>query len=90
LIDEYVYGFHHPYGKYTSTLDYEALEKEELVKFYQQFYTNGKCMIFVAGKLPTDIQEQLNNNFGKLPFNTTTTSSIEYNVAPAIDKNNLF
>lgn len=86
LIDEYVYGFHHPYGKYTSTLDYEALEKEELVKFYQQFYTNGKCMIFVAGKLPTDIQEQLNNNFGKLPFNTTTTSSIEYNVAPAIDK----
>ncbi len=86
LIDEYVYGFHHPYGKYTSTLDYEALEKEELVKFYQQFYTNGKCMIFVAGKLPTDIQEQLNANFGKLPFNTTTTSSIEYNVAPAIDK----
>ena len=86
LIDEYVYGFHHPYGKYTSTLDYEALEKEELVKFYQQFYTNGKCIIFIAVKLPTDIQEQLNNNFGKLPFNTTTTSSIEYNVAPAIDK----
>lgn len=25
LIDEYVYGFGHPYGKYTSTLDYDAV-----------------------------------------------------------------
>lgn len=27
LIDEYVFGFHHPYGKYTSTLDYDALQR---------------------------------------------------------------
>jgi zinc protease len=26
LIDEYIYGFHHPYGRYTSTLDYDQFE----------------------------------------------------------------
>ncbi|MBP9214295.1 MAG: insulinase family protein [Chitinophagaceae bacterium] len=86
LIDEYVYGFHHPYGKYTSTLDYEALQREDLVKFYQQYYTEGKCMIFVAGKLPADIQEQLNNNFGKLPFNQKIVNEKIYNVAPAEER----
>ena len=89
LIDEYVYGLHHPYGKYTSTVDYDALQREELVKFYQDFYTHGKCMIFVAGKLPADIQEQLNNNFGQLPFNPQKNTSRVYNIAPATEKKQL-
>lgn len=69
LIDEYIFGFHHPYGKYTSTVDYDNIERDELVAFYKQFYTHGKCIMFVAGKLPSDIATQLNNVFGKLPFN---------------------
>ncbi|MFX8785983.1 insulinase family protein, partial [Acinetobacter baumannii] len=60
LIDEYVYGLHHPYGKYTSTVDYDALTNEELQAFYQQYYVNGNCKIFVAGKLPANIIEELN------------------------------
>ncbi len=68
LIDEYVYGFHHPYGRYTSMEDYESLQRTEIVEFYNQYYRNGSCVIFVAGKLPTDILEQLNNVFGKLPL----------------------
>ena len=90
LIDEYVYGFHHPYGKYTSTIDYDALERDELVNYYKEFYTKGKCIMFVAGKLPTDIQQQLNTTFGALPFNTSKLHTIEYHVAPAdIKKQNI-
>ena len=66
LIDEHLYGFHHPYGRYTSIADYEALERDDIIKFYKEYYQHGKCIIFVAGKLPGDIQEQLNANFGKL------------------------
>jgi len=69
LIDEYVFGFDHPYGRYTSTADYDKLQREDILKFYKDYYTNGKCILFVAGKLPADIQQQLNNVFGKLPFN---------------------
>lgn len=69
LIDEYVYGFHHPYGRYTSTLDYDQLQREDLVEFYKRFYSEGKCIVFVAGKPPADIAQQLNNHFGKLNLN---------------------
>ncbi len=86
LIDEYVYGFHHPYGRYTSTLDYDALQKQELEKFYHQYYTNGNCKIFVAGKLPDNIEQQLNNVLGKLPFNTSSLHSKEFISSPAEQK----
>ena len=86
FIDEYLFGIQHPYGKYTSVEDYDALQTEELKNFYRQFYTKGKCMMFVAGKLPTDIQEQLNKNFGSLPFNTTDLTEIIHPVSSASQK----
>ncbi len=86
FIDEYLFGIQHPYGKYTSVEDYDALQTEELKNFYRQFYTKGKCMMFVAGKLPADIQEQLNKNFGSLPFNTTDLTEIIHPVSPASEK----
>ncbi|MCZ2223668.1 MAG: insulinase family protein [Chitinophagales bacterium] len=86
LIDEYIYGIHHPYGKYTSTLDYNNLERDELLEFYNQYYTHGKCLIFIAGKLPSNIQEQLNTYFGKLPFNPNKNFTKEYHTASANSK----
>lgn len=83
LIDEYVYGFHHPYGRYTSTLDYDQLERNELVSFYKKFYTEGKCLVFVAGKPPADLAKQLNHAFGHLPLNKKAVPEIQYNVEPA-------
>lgn len=83
LIDEYVYGFHHPYGKYTSTLDYDNLQRDELDAFYRKFYTGGKCLMFVAGKLPTDIQQQLNSNFGHLPFQPQNLPVVNFDTNPA-------
>lgn len=86
LIDEYIYGFHHPYGKYTSTLDYEQLQRDELIEFYKRFYTEGKCLVFVAGKPPADIAEQLNKNFGHLSLNGKAMPEITYHIAAAETK----
>ena len=69
LIDEYIYGFDHPYGKYTSAKDFDQLAQSDLIEFYEQFYTHGKCLIFVAGKLPADLSTMLNKELGSLPFN---------------------
>ena len=79
LIDEYVYGFHHPYGRYTSTLDYDQLQRDEMVDFYKRFYTEGKCLVFVAGKPPIDLAQQLNQVFGQLPFNQQPLPEPLYN-----------
>lgn len=83
LIDEYVYGFHHPYGRYTSTLDYDQLQREELVDYYKKFYTEGKCIMFVAGKPPADVEQQLNKAFGHLPFNQNSVVEKQFNLQPA-------
>ncbi|HWB27111.1 MAG TPA: pitrilysin family protein [Chitinophagaceae bacterium] len=86
LIDEYLFGINHPYGKYSSAEAYDALEREELVTFYKKFYTHGKGMLFVAGKLPADIQQQLNNAFGQLPFNIAPLPEVHYTPALAAEK----
>lgn len=69
LIDEYIYGIHHPYGKYTLASDFDNIEQKDLIDFYQKYYTRGKCLVFVAGKLPANTQELLNKELGQLPFN---------------------
>ena len=69
LIDEHLYGFHHPYGRYTSIADYEKLQSQDLIEFYKKYYQQGKCVIFVAGKLPANMIELLNKVFGQLPLN---------------------
>ena len=86
LIDEYVYGFQHPYGRYAKAADYDNLQREDLATFFQQYYTHGKCMIFVAGKLPEDIEESLNKAFGALPFNNNKVDLKPYNQIPATEK----
>lgn len=86
LIDEYVYGFHHPYGRYTSTLDYDQLQRDELIHFYKRFYTEGKCLLFVAGKPPANLAQQLNHVFGKLPFHQQPLPEVQYNTESAIIK----
>ncbi|MEO6252006.1 MAG: pitrilysin family protein [Ferruginibacter sp.] len=72
LVDAYLYGEQHPYGKYSNPEDLDALNSSQLKDFFKQYYLNGQAVIFASGKLPVDIEEQLNNAFGNLalkPFN---------------------
>ena len=68
LIDAYLFGEQHPYGKYSSQKEYDALQQQELKDFHTKYYAHGHCSIFVAGKLPTDLIESLDKNFGSLPL----------------------
>lgn len=86
LIDEYLFGFDHPYGKYTSTLDYDQLDRVELEAFYQQFYQNGRCKIFAAGKLPADTVGMIDRIFGELPLNRQEMPKVQHPVLPAAEK----
>ena len=38
LIDVYLYGENHPYGKFSKEEDFDALNREELVQHYKKFY----------------------------------------------------
>lgn len=85
LIDEYLYGVEHPYGKYSTLQTFESLDREQLVNFHKEFYLHGKLVIFVAGILPMDLYQQLNLHFGKLPVKQSAPSVI-HPINAAADK----
>jgi zinc protease len=66
LIDAYLFGEQHPYGRYSHFEDFDNFSREELVNYYNQYYLNGRMVIFVAGKLPADIFQLLDANLGDL------------------------
>ena len=68
LIDSYLFGQTHPYGRFSSLEDYSALDIDGIKDFYNQYYLSGRCVIFVAGPLPTDIQTLMETHFGSLLF----------------------
>jgi zinc protease len=67
LVDTYLYGEHHPYGKFSSAADFDALQQEQLLEFYKKYYQQGKLIMFVAGKLPGNLEQLLDQHFGDLP-----------------------
>lgn len=67
LIDSYLFGIDHPYGKYSSLEDFDAVQREELLAYYKKYYQQGKLIMFVAGKLPANLEKLLNQHFGDLP-----------------------
>ncbi|WP_315818904.1 pitrilysin family protein [Paraflavitalea speifideaquila] len=88
LIDAYLFGEKHPYGKYNNAEDYDTLQREDIVAYYNKYYRNGRCVIFAAGKLPADLLSQLEKHFGSLPLQShrQELSKVQHILEPAPEK----
>jgi zinc protease len=86
LIESYLFGEKHPYGRYTRLEDYDALERSSLQDFFNKYYRYGKCIIMAAGVLPPDLVQQLDAAFGSLPLNQQPIPMIEHNIEPVSQK----
>src|ERR1043165_4872686 len=76
LIDAYLYGEDHPYGRFSKFEDFDTLTREEAIEFYKQYYQQGKFVIFTAGKLPDNIFALLDKYFGDLPMAAIASNDI--------------
>jgi len=74
LIDQYLYGKEHPYGRVSSMADIMAITRKDLTDFFDNFYHTANCKIFAAGKLPADFEQTLNEQFGELNLNANVPS----------------
>lgn len=90
LIDAYLFGEQHPYGKYNNMEDYDAIRREDIVAFYDKYYRNGRCVVFAAGKLPADLISGLEKHFGSLPLRSHRQEGtiVRHSVQPASQKKN--
>ncbi|MBI2729944.1 MAG: insulinase family protein [Sphingobacteriales bacterium] len=86
LIDAYLFGEEHPYGKYSNAEDYDALQRTDLQDFYKKQYSNGNCIIFTAGKIPPELEKLLNEFFGKLPLQPPPIETEKFIIKPAAEK----
>jgi zinc protease len=88
LIDSYLYGPTHPYGKFSSAEDYQGLQQEDLIAFFRQQYRNGACRIIAAGKLPADLVPRLEVHFGGLPLHAPVAGGAgpSWPIQPAAQK----
>lgn len=68
LIDAYLYGEQHPYGRYTRFEDFDNVNREDLLNFYKNYYQSGKFILFVGGKVPSNLFVLLNQYFGDLNY----------------------
>lgn len=84
LIDAYVYGQDHPYGRYSKAADFDKLQRPSLLDFYKKYYQQGKLLIFVAGRIPVNMEELLNRYFGDLANNPISETA--HPVQPADGK----
>jgi len=88
LIDAQLFGQDHPYGTYNNLEDYAALTREDLLDFYKENYQHGKCVLFVAGKLPHDLIAGFDEHFGKLTLRNhrSGTHTINHTLQRAAEK----
>ncbi len=84
LIDSYLFGIQHPYGRYTEASDFQNLQRNELLDFYRNYYQNGKMIIFLAGKLPAQVEQLFDRYFGNLPNREYTVP--DFSCTPSNEK----
>jgi zinc protease len=73
LIDTYLYGEDHPYGRIQQHEDFDVLTREDIVTFYEQLLSStGGSSCFASGKLPANLFDLLNESLGGLANGAVT------------------
>jgi len=83
LIEAYLFGEDHPYGKYSKEEDYISLDRSQLKRFFDEYYKNGKLLIFAAGLFPKNLVQQLEDSFGKLKLQKHALPVNQHSFAPS-------
>ena len=69
-VTELIFGENHPYGYNSVAEDYLAIQREDLLHFYAQWYSPGNCQIFASGRVDDGVINLLNKYFGQQPANS--------------------
>lgn len=66
-VTELIFGETHPYGYNSMPEDYNAIQRADLIDFFETWYRPDNCLIFASGRIDEDILQLLNRHFGARP-----------------------
>lgn len=76
LFKESIFGLHHPYGSIITEQFIAESDREEIKRFYEQYYANQPFTIVAAGKFAPGDAEVFAETLGTLPIGARNTSEI--------------
>jgi len=71
VIKKALFGNEHPFGKSMNAEEIDAIDKNGLTKFYNDFILKSPFKIFLSGKFDQEQIKQLNETFGQAPILST-------------------
>lgn len=75
---EAIYGKAHPYGRAMDASVINGIEKNNLLAFFQQTFSNENCDIVLSGNGSLDFINIINKYFGKSSWGTSTKISSQH------------
>lgn len=66
---ELLFGAKHPYGINVQNADFEAINRQHLINFYESHYRSNNCKIIASGKVDDSVINLLNSHFGGNDWN---------------------
>jgi zinc protease len=70
-IDEFLFGYAHPYGYYNTESTVAEVTSDALRAFVKNYYSSARCRMFVAGNYSDDVIQAIETEFGNEAWNST-------------------
>lgn len=81
-----MFGEEHPYAMNNKLEDFDQINREMLVQFYQTYYHSGNCRIIAAGQIDESVLGLLETHFGGSDWNQKLVPAIEFGMNPSPQK----
>ncbi|MDP3914924.1 MAG: pitrilysin family protein [Bacteroidota bacterium] len=77
-----MFGESHPYAITNKLEDFDQINREMLLQFYQSYYHSGNCRIIAAGQIDESVLALLETHFGGNDWQGNTINAPKYEISP--------
>lgn len=81
-----LFGKGHPYAQTVKAEDFDLIQRESLLSFYDRFYHAGNCEILLAGRFDDHVERLLNAHFGGSDWLQIKHADPAFQVNPSVMK----
>ncbi len=81
-----MFGNAHPYAIKNKLEDFDLINREVLMEFYETYYHSANCRIILAGKVDDDVLNMLETHFGGTDWQRKIVKEPEFDIIPELKK----